>query len=176
MTEIAKEYAEALFSLAAETEAEQAVGDALALVNRCLADNPDYTVLLSSPRLSRKEREALLIRAFGASVPECVLSFVCLLCRKGHIDCLPACTAEYDTLCRLRSRTAHAEVTSAVPLTEAEKTALLQKLHAKSGCTVTADYTVDSSLLGGLVVRMGDTLFDGSLRRRLKEMKEVIAK
>ncbi len=174
MTQIAKEYAEALFSLATETQSEQAVGEALALVARCFADEPDYTVLLSSPRLSRQEREALLVRAFGAAVPETVLSFVCLLCRAGHIDRLQECAAEYDSLYRLRSRTVRADIISAVPLTEAEKTALLEKLQKKSGCTVTAAYTVDPALLGGLVVRMGDTLIDGSLKQQLKEMKEVI--
>lgn len=174
MTQIAKEYAEALFSLATETQSEQTVGEALGLVARCFADNPDYAVLLSSPRLSREEREALLVRAFGAAVPETVLSFVCLLCRAGHIDRLADCTAEYASLYRLRSRTVRADIVSAVPLTEAEKSALLQRLQKKSGCTVTPVYAVDPALLGGLVVRMGDTLIDGSLRQRLKEMKEVI--
>lgn len=67
-----------------------------------------------------------------------------------------------------------AEVISAVPLTESEKSALISKLEKTSGKKVSAHYSVDASLLGGIIVKSEDTVIDGSLRSKLGKVKEVI--
>lgn len=176
MTEISKEYAGALFALARESRAEEAFADALTFVLAQFTAQPEYYDLLAAPNIPITERRELLSRAFGASVPEYVLSFLQLLCEDGHIRLLGNCVAEYGALFRASRAISDARVISAVPLSEEEKRALHAKLEKISRHRVAAHYETDEELLGGLVVYMDDKVIDGSLRHQLRETKEVIGK
>jgi F-type H+-transporting ATPase subunit delta len=74
-----------------------------------------------------------------------------------------------------RQGVAEAEVISAAEMNEAQKRGLLQNLEKQSGKKLQAKYSVDASLLGGALVRIGDTIYDGSVRNRLKQMRERLA-
>ena len=174
MTEQSKAYAEALYALAAETGEEKACLDGLTLVLEVLADNPAYTELLASPAIPMAERNAVLEEAFGGRVPEQVLSFVGVLCAHGAVRSLPDCGAEYRRLYEAAVSLSTATVTSAVPLTEEQKALLRQKLEKISGRTVILACAVDESLLGGVTVQLDGKVLDGSLRRRLHDVKEVM--
>ena len=174
MTETCKEYASAIFALAKEDGLEKEYAAALGEINAQLERQPEYYALLESPNVPIRERRALIEQAFGDSVPEYVLSFTQLLCEKGRIALFSDCVSEYNGMLNALERTSVAVVTSAVELTDGEKAALIKKLEKLSGRTVTAEYKVDESILGGLIVRMDDTLIDGSIRRKLKDVKEVI--
>ena len=172
MTQISKEYAQALFSLAEESGCQKEVSDALKVMSKLFEQNPDYLILLSAPNIPKKERAGLLAQAFGGSVGEPALSFVQLLCEKGHIQLFGECADEYEALRKDAENITTAEVTSAVPLTEEEQRALKAKLEKISKHTVVLRCTADSSLIGGVVVRMDGKILDGSLRHRLREWKE----
>lgn len=174
MTDISKEYASALFALARESGTEQEFSAALALIDRALTAQPEYGLLLSSPNIPLRERLGLLEEAFGAQVPEYVLSFTKILCEKGHIRQFSACVEEYEALHRAMSEVSAARIVSAVELTEEEKAALLKKLTTLSGHTVQPCYEVDGSILGGVVIYMDDRVIDGSLKHKFREIKEVI--
>lgn len=174
MTEISKEYASALFSLAGEKQCEDAWGESLARVSGLFARNPDYPVLLASPDVPVEEREQLIEKALGGTEPEEILSFLKLLIRRGRIRMLPACRAEYEKLLHIKEQVSTARVVSAAPLTEEERTRLLQRLEKLSGHTVLLTCEVDATLLGGAVVEMDGRVMDGSVRGRLREIKEVI--
>lgn len=174
MTQTAKEYAVALFELAKETDSEKTFADALNVVLNEFTSNPEYAVLLSSPNVPARDRRALLETAFAGHVPEYVLSFTQLLCDKGHITDFEKYVKEYEQLVKSFTSVSDARIVSAVPLTDSEKSALVKKLEAISGHHVTAEYEIDKSLLGGVVVHMDDTVIDGSLKHKLKEIKEVI--
>lgn len=174
MTEHSKDYAEALFALAAETGEEKACLDGLVLTAALLADNPDYRELLANPALPAAERSALLEEALIGAVPETVLSFLGLLCAHGRIRSLEDCLEDYRALYRESISLSTATVTSAMALTEAQRARLQQKLEALTGRTVVLDCAVDESLLGGLTVHIDGKVLDGSLRRRLQEVKEVM--
>ena len=85
------------------------------------------------------------------------------------------CVAAYEALLREWKQTSVAEVVSAVELTEDEKTRLLAKLEAVCGHAVVAEYRIDESLMGGVSITVDGKVMDGSIRRRLHEVKEVIA-
>lgn len=174
MPDISKEYADALFSVAEETAAAPAFSDALLLIQQQFEAQPAYYDLLASPEVPFNTRQALLEQSLSGAVPEPVLAFVALLCRKGHIRKLPDCIREYEALYRASCRRSVAQVTSVVPLTEEEKARLVKRLEQISGHDVTVHYALDESLLGGLKVQMDDTVIDGSLRHTIKELKEVI--
>lgn len=174
MMETAKEYATALFELAKETNEEKQFADALVFIRNTFTSNPEYVDLLSSPNIPARERRTLLEKAFAERVPEYVLSFTELLCDRGHIREFDKCVKEYEQLLKAFASVSNARVVSAVSLTDSEKAALIRKLEKISGHSVTAQYEIDESLLGGMVVHMDDTVIDGSLKHQLKEVKEVI--
>lgn len=174
MSDLNKEYAEALFALAVEAKQEQVYLDGLRLIGDALADQPEYIDLLAAPSVPRSERAALLEQAFGAAVPEQVLSFVQLLCGHGAIRNLPDCIEEYHRLYQAAMALSTAYVTSAVALTEDQKVRLAEKLTAKFGRDVHLVCAVDEHLLGGITVRLDGVVLDGSLRRRLQAVKDVI--
>lgn len=174
MTETAKEFATALFELAKETNEEKKFADALKIIQTAFQNNSEYLDLLSSPNIPLNERRVILERAFAEHVPEFVLSFTELLCDKGHIREFDKCIKEYEQLLKAFESVSNARVVSTIPLTDEQKTALVKKLEKMSGHLVTAEYEIDETLLGGVVVHMDDTVIDGSLKQQLKEVKEVI--
>ena len=176
MTEIAKEYAEALFLLACEEGEEKEIMTVLEEVEALFGETPELMELFSSPGIPQKERQEAIATVLGGSLPTHALSFLQLLCEKGRIRAFGSCVEEYRSLLRLRESVISAKVTTAVPLTEEELQGLVRSLEKKSGKTVLPECSVDPSLLGGVIVEMEGTVMDGSLRHRLQELKEVINK
>ena len=173
MTDLSREYAEALFALAAEIDQTKDYLEALESVGAALADNPAYVELLACPAISKDERDGLLAQSFG-HLPEQVLAFIQLLCAHGRIRSLDDCIGEYRLLYQTAVAMSTAQVVSAVPLTEDEKNKLSAALAARFGRTIALECAVDESLLGGMVVRVDGKVLDGSLRSRLHAVKEVM--
>ena len=174
MTEISKEYATALFALACEQGNEAAVMAALEQASQAFAEHAEYMELLSSPGISLGKRIHAVEQTFGMLFPADVVSFIQLLCEKGRIRLFPSCVEEYRRLLNVRQAVVIAKVTSAVLLTEAESASLKRKLEQISGSTVTLQCSIAPQLLGGVVVEMNGRVMDGSLRHRLREIKEVM--
>lgn len=175
-TQIVKEYASALFELGIENDSAKEILSGLELVNEVFRSTPDFYVFLDAPAIPMSERIAALQDTFSEDVPEYVVSFLCILCRRGTVDLFPACAEEYEMLYNDRLRMAHAFVVSAVELTEDEKERLDRSLEKRSGKQVDIIYKVDPSLLGGMTVELDGVIIDGSLRGRLKTIKEVMDK
>ena len=174
MSEIGKEYGTALFMVACEVGEKKMYADALERVKRVFEEQPEYEQFLSSPSIPLKERMDAVEQAFGASVPEHVLCYLLLLCEKGRMDCFLRSVEEYNALYDASEHISDVRVTSAVALTDAEKQKLERKLTTVLGGEINALYAVDESLLGGLMVEADGKIMDGSLRRRLHEVKDVM--
>jgi F-type H+-transporting ATPase subunit delta len=174
MTDTSKSYADALFSLALETNTVFETLMALKEMRNGLYGTEGAIDLLASPSIPKDERCAVVEKAFAEIQPAYVMSFVCVLVQNGCIreldDCLEAYTQLHDEHCKLST----AYVTSAVALTEGEKNKLIEKLSRKFGRTIHLECAVDPSLLGGLVVNVDGKVIDGSLKHRLQEIKEVM--
>ncbi len=174
MTDTSKSYADALFSLALETNTVYETLMALKEMRNGIYATEGALDLLASPSIPKDERCAVLEKAFGDVQPEHVMSFIGVLVQHGHIreldDCLEAYTQLHDEHCRLST----AYVTSAVELTAGEKAALIEKLTRKFQRTIHLECAVDPSLLGGLVVQVDGKVIDGSLKHKLHEIKEVM--
>ena len=174
MTQMSKEYATALFQLAAENHTESQILEALKTVSGVLKENPDYVDFLSSPGISKNERLDSVKAAFEGRIPEYVLSFVQLLCERSRVRAFDDCLNEYEQLYNASMQISEAYVTSAVELTDDEKKKLKLKLEKMSGKSLILKCTVDKSVLGGVIVKMDGKIMDGSLKHRLEEVKEVI--
>ena len=175
MVEISKEYGTALFMLACEKDAKKEYGDALQIVAAVFHDNPEYTMLLSSPGIPLEERLAAIDAAFADRLPEDVVSYLKLLCERGRIAYFDEAAEEYSRLHNASEHVAKAKVVSAVTLTEEEKTALQAKLEGVCHSTVSLECSIDPSLIGGLIVEVDGRILDGSVRHHLNEVKDVIS-
>ena len=173
MIQIDKEYAEALFMLASEENAAEEYLACLNSVERAIDANPDYIDILASPAIPLEERLQAIDGAFG-NFPEYPLSFLKLLCETGNIRLLKDCITEYKRLYTESSDVVYATVYSAVDLSTAQKDALCRKLEKQYGKQIDPTYLIDPSLLGGLKVEIEGKTYDGSVKRRLQDIKDVI--
>ena len=174
MTEVIKEYAEALFILALEANKEKEYMKALEEALSAFESEPDYMDFLSAPGIPLGERVGAIEAVFGGRLPSNVVSLMQLLCEKGRIASYKSCVNEYRSLLLAKENITSAYVTSAVELTEAQKTALIRKLEKLSGHNVQLHLTVDESIIGGIMVEMDGKVIDGTLRQRLREVKDVM--
>ena len=176
MTDVAKEYGAALFMLACEESATEEYGKALSSVKTAFEESPEYLMLLDSPNISLGERLAAIEAVFSENAPEHLLSFLMLLCEKGRIQCFMTAAEEYFALLDAFRRRSNAKVISAVELSDEEKGKIKAKLESRYKGEVNMEYSVDGAILGGLIVEINGKIMDGSLRHRLREVKEVISK
>ncbi len=176
MTQIAEEYAGALFALAAEEGVKTEVAASVKVIKELMASYPEYIDLLATPNISFEERSAIIEESFGKGLHEFAVSFVKLICERGHIRELCDCISEYLKLYEASDGIAAAEVVSAIELTDAEKEALTEKLQAKLSKRVELHCTVDESILGGIIVSVDGMIMDGSLKRRLADAHNIIGK
>ena len=167
----AKRFAEAAFQLATRDDALDAFGDGLTLARRMLGGD-DVLGVLRNPARPLAERIRLVDTLLAKRVPEPVLKLVGLLVERGKIDRIGAVEAEYRRMLNKQRGVVAAVATSAAPLGKAETEALAKKLAQMTGRTVDLRVEVDESLIGGLTVRVGDTLYDASVRGRLERLRE----
>ena len=135
---ISLEYAEALFLLSCEQGKSEEYLKDLRLVGEALQSDGELLLLLRSPNLSHEEKDGVIDAIFGARLQEDTVSFLKLLCQKGRAELLPLCIADFERLYNEINRVVVAEVTSAVPLTEAEKEKLTMPVCSAcsgTGCT-----------------------------------------
>ena len=173
MLQIDKEYAEALFEISAEEGKVDLYLSELAEIKAIIAENPEYIDYLSSPAASLEERLHAIDEAFG-EVQESILSFLKLLCENGRIDILEGCIDEFTALAMALKGRAFADVYSAVELDEDQKQTICKKLEAMTGKKIDARYIIDRSLIGGLKIDLDGKTIDGSVKRRLSDIKDVI--
>ncbi len=175
MTEISREYATALFTLALECNREKEIYASLKNVKEILESNSEYVEFLSSPSIPKKERSSSLLEVIEGE-EEYVCSFTALLCEHGFIKEFSSCVREYEEMFLALEKITVATVTSAVELTDAEKASLKEKLEQRTGNTVRLVTKTDKSLIAGIKIEYDGAVIDGTLKRRLYEVKEVIDK
>jgi F-type H+-transporting ATPase subunit delta len=127
--------------------------------------------LLSNPSIPASSRIDVLARIVGDDVTGPQHNLLALMIRRGRFEQLPAVIREFRRLYRLQNGIAEAMVTSAAALDAAELDALQTRLEALTGKTIELSQAVDPGLLGGLQVRVGDQLIDGSVRGRLERLR-----
>ena len=173
MKQIDKEYAEALFELSCEEGTTIEYIDELKSIKAAIEENPEYLDYLSSPAAGLGERLSAIDEAF-ANLPENIVSFLKLLCENGRINVLVSCIDEFIALAMALSGRNFATVYSAVELSDSQKTAVCEKLKKLTGKEIDANYIIDKSLIGGIKIDIDGQLIDGSVKRRLSDIKDVI--
>ena len=174
MTETSRAYADALFSLAVETDSVRETLNALKVARHELYNNEGALDLLASPAIPKDERLAVIEQAFGDKLPGPVVSLMCVMCGNGCIRELDDCVAAFSELHDAAMKLSTARVVSAVALSAAQKAALTEQLTRKLGRSIRLECDVDASILGGMIVYVDGKVIDGSLRHKLQQIKEVM--
>jgi F-type H+-transporting ATPase subunit delta len=170
-TTAARRYAEAAFQLASRDDALEASGEGLGLAVQMLAGD-EARDIVRNPARPLRERLEFVDGMLAGRVPEPVRKLVGLLVERGGIDRLPHVASEFRRLLNQERGVVEALATSAMPLTDEETSALEHKVAHMTGRTVDLRVEVDETLIGGLTVRVGDTLYDASVRGRLERLRE----
>jgi F-type H+-transporting ATPase subunit delta len=167
-------YAKALLGAADKAgQAEQVLAELESLVTDVLDKLPQLDEAFASPRLGADAQSALIDRAFGGRMSITLIRFLKVVARHGRLDCLRAILRAAKTLYNeLRGRV-EITVQTAYPLSNPVRERIASKLTQMLGREVVLDTEIKEDLLGGLVVRVGDTVYDGSLANRLLQMQEV---
>jgi len=168
---VSRNYAETLFELARRNEAMEEYGTGLETVARLLDEHPKFRMFIETPRIEDGDRKALIRKVFGGSFPTHVLNFVLVTIDKRRQRLLPSISRQYQALFDEELGRQHVEVTLARPADEATVNVITARLSSILGKQAIPHIRVKPEIIGGLVVRTADTIFDGSVRRRLEGMR-----
>jgi F-type H+-transporting ATPase subunit delta len=169
----ARRYAEAAFQVATRDDTLDTWRSELDLAAGIAGDERVLKVL-RNPAIPVERRSDVLSEMLGSHASGPVLNLIQLLLRRGRIEELPRVAEQFRRLDDERQGITQATATSATALTPDEVRAITARLEQSTGGRIELDVQVDPSLLGGLVVRVGDRLIDGSVRGRLERLRNQL--
>ncbi len=172
---IARRYAAALLEVSDAAQRTEEIEALLLALKESFQQDDSVRSLLVNPRVPRKQKKALLRRALAGKAPEMVFSFLDLIIDKDRIRLLPHIADAFDELADQSAGVVRIEVRSFKAIEAAQE----QTLHGKltrlvGGKKIKVESKVDAAVKGGLWVRIGDQLIDGSVETRLKEIREKL--
>jgi F-type H+-transporting ATPase subunit delta len=173
-TVVAKRYARALFELAQEQNKIAAVEEELKAVVSVFQDNTDYEKLIKHPGLGADSKAALLKNVFEGKISDITFNTLLLLVEKGREDLLDALVTYFVTIASDALGQAQAIVYTPVELSESELGHIAASFSSLTGKQIRVVSVLDKSLLGGIKVRIGDRLYDGSLSGKLERLEKTL--
>lgn len=173
--EVVRVYADALLNAATKQEAVEGVLEELdSIVSDVLQAHPQFARLLSSPALSEQDRDRVLVDTFEGRASPIVTRFLRVLNHHGRLDLLAAIARQARTTWERKQNRQRVTVRSAVPLDQAQQEALLGRLAQLTGASPIMHLEIDPGLIGGLVVQVGDDVYDASVRNRLEQLRRSL--
>ena len=166
-------YAKALLG-AAGSKADEIVSQLEAVVTECLDRFPTFEQSLASPNLAQEEKEAMLDRIFAGKLDTILLNFIKVLCRRGRAISLRSVQITASMMRDEQLGRLHVQVTSAMPLSEDQRVAIRSQLKTAFGKDAVLEEKIDAALLGGVVLRIGDKVYDGSVQGKLQQMRATV--
>ena len=168
---IARNYAEALFTAGEAKRQAEAYGEVLDGVAGAIAADERIAVALDSPRVSKAVKARILEKALTGTAPKECIRFLQAIVRRGRQGLLAEIALEYQGLVDVKLNRVHAGVTLAADPDAKLQKVIIERLGAAIGKEVRAHFRSDAAILGGVVVRVGDRIYDGSLKRRLNVLR-----
>jgi F-type H+-transporting ATPase subunit delta len=174
MEELAQVYARSLFEVAREQGKLDELREQLAQFVDALDENRDLAVFFFSPYFSTKEKQEALGRLLDGA-EEAFLNFLSLLIENHRMPVIFRIRSEYERLWDEENLTLPVEITSAIELDQATTESLGKTIGERAGRKVTLAARVDPDILGGIVVRVGNSILDASIRNRLEQLRRHVA-
>lgn len=171
---VAKRYGTAIYQLAIEKDQIDIVAEEIASIKEVLETEEDFVQILNHPKIVVEEKIALVESIFKGKVSDDVMGLIVLTIVKGRqshlIDIIEYCEAEIDA----HNNIVTAYVISTEKLDKPHKEQLKQRLEDITGKTVNMMYDVDGSLIGGMIIRIGDRILDNSIKGKIANMSKVL--
>lgn len=170
----ARPYAQAAFDEAQKLNALKAWSEMLLSLAEAVS-HPDVHAVVTNPRVAKKQVEGLVEALAGKEASAQQRNFVRILADNQRLLVLPEIAAIFETLKAEAEKTVNVTVDSAFELSAAQKDKIVSSLKKRMGREIKLECKIDKELLGGVVIRAGDKVIDGSARTRLGEMANALA-
>lgn len=172
---VSKTYGEALFELALENGTMDGILTEIRQVQEILAENEDFERFLTHPKISKDEKISVMENVFKGKLSDDLLGFLVLLLEKDRYGELADIFAYYESEVKRYRNIGIVKVSSAFPVTEEQKKQIEDRLLSVTDfASIETEYHTDPSLIGGIVIRIGDRVVDGSIRNKLAGMAKYL--
>ena len=171
-----KRYALALYEVAEENNKVEEYLNDLRQICDLIDNNKDFYEVIKHPQISTKRKKETFINIFKGKIDDQLLSFLLILIEKDRILYLREKLNEMEKIHREKNNTLLAMIKTAVPLLDSEMENLNRILEKKYNKKIIITAEVDKSILGGLFIRVGNDVIDGTIKSKLDEMKDLILK
>lgn len=174
---VSKVYGDALFSLAVEEDQVDELWKEAAMISEAMEANPEFLPILCHPEMTMEKKFTLLQDVFQKGLSQNMMGLLNVLLKKGRIgEILPVLSYFMEQVMAYK-KIGEVKVRTPMPLSKEQKEKLENKLLEVSEYeTVNVDYQIDESLLGGMVIRIGDRVLDNSIRSKLDAMSRQLYK
>lgn len=173
---VARRYARALMTVAEERDAVDSTSESMAMIGRALGSSRELRLLLASPIVPESKKASIVRELFQERAGELAMAFVDLLVRKHREVHLAEVINQFQALHDELRNIVTIEVTSAVALKPGQEKTLKAGLERRTGKSVRLRLAGDPGIMGGLVIKIGDTVLDASVTHQLARLREQFAK
>ncbi len=173
-TTIARPYAQAVFELAQESTNAAEWSGALGLLSRIVSDK-QMRLLLNNPKVSRQQLQDIVIEIGADIFAQQAKNFIKVLVSASRLQYAPQIAQLFEAMCADAEGIVDVQVSAAYELDEAQQDSIAKGISARLGKKVKITTTVDESLIGGAVIRAGDSVIDASVRGRLTELSNQLS-
>jgi len=172
----ARRYSKALIELVQANEGFNAeyglkLKEELEFAAKTLNENAEFKNFIQNPVISKADKKDVLNKIFGGRVSEHILHFLFLLTENNRINMLQDIVLSFSEDTDKLQNIVRAKVASAVELNDVQKNALLEKLQAKARVKIVPEYETDEAVLGGIIIKINDTVIDLSIKKKIENLK-----
>ncbi|MFD3158251.1 F0F1 ATP synthase subunit delta [Haloimpatiens sp. FM7330] len=171
-----KRYALALYEVAeSKDKVEEYIQDLEEIVD-LIKNNKDFLQVIKHPEITSSKKKSMFINIFKGKIDEELLSFLLILIEKDRILYLQEKLNEMKKIHLERNNKLLAEIRTVIPLMDDERKTLVEKLKRKYDKEIILDEIIDKSIIGGVYVRVGDDVIDGTIKSKMNEIKKLVLK
>jgi F-type H+-transporting ATPase subunit delta len=171
---IASKYAEAILDLAAGSKSEEQLLDELKLIADVIAYDPEMTVIINHPSIDTAEKKRFLHSLFKGKISDLAENVIGLLADKRRLNLIPFIEGSYRELLNQRKNILSASLSCSEALADSAIANIKAQLAEHLGKNLELEVKVDPSLIGGVVLKMGDQVIDGSLKGQLRALEKTL--
>lgn len=172
---VARRYAEALAEMAEEQKYIDVIPKDLEFLRRSVKDSRELLLFLKSPIINKARKQEIILGLFSDKIQKLTLEFLGILVEKGRENLLPDIIEQFFVIRDERQGILNVGVKVVGDFSSDQTSLLQQKLESFAGKKVRISFSVDKGLVGGFIAKIGDTVFDGSVKRQLELLRERFA-
>lgn len=168
---VARNYAEALLAIAQEAKDVERIGQLFDAVAGAVNSDTTIKSVMMSPRVRKSEKSAMLAKGLEGTAPQSLIRFLAAVVHRGRQGLLGDISEAYQIMADKHFNRLHASVVTARTADEALQKSITERLTTAMGKTVVSHFRTDPAIVGGVIVRLGDRVLDGSIRRRIQTLR-----